>query len=507
MPKQFVFMMTDSQRKDMLGCYDSPFVTDEYPSPTPFLDRLAASGVRFNQAYCTSPVCGPSRSSIFTGTFPHENGVWANSLPLYDNVHTVGERLQDDGIHTAYIGKWHLDGGDYFGLGTPAKGWDPDYWYDMRNYLNELSEADRIRSRKSSTNKDQDITADFTYGHRCSNRAVDFIQKHKAEDFFLVVSFEEPHPPFLCPKPFSEMYKNVNFKPFENESDDLSGKPVHQKVWADYIDQHNKYTREEFYQLFFGVNAFIDHEIGRVVEAIEKHTPGAAIMYTVDHGEMMYAHKLTKKGPALYDEVTNIPLIVRWPGNTQENTSSDNPVSLVDITPTILDFFGSEIPPIISGKSLLSAIKDPEVKPNKEIFMEFGRFEIDHDGYTGFQPIRGCFNGRHKLIINLMDTDELYDLREDPGEIKNIIDQKDTAEIRNKLHDRILAWMNETRDPFRGYSWAIRPWRKDVKPPSFEVDGYTRQREESERYEERQLDFTTGLPMKEATRAKHKKTK
>jgi len=505
MSKQAIIIMTDSQRKDMVGCFGSPYITNERPSPTPHLDELAAGGVRFNHAYTVSPVCGPARSAIFTGTYPHENGVWANSMALYSNIHTVGERLQDEGIHTAYIGKWHLDGGDYFGMGKCPIGWDPHYWYDMRNYLYELSEEDRVRSRKVSTNRDPNLQADFTYGHRVSNRAIDFICRHKDEDFFLVVSYDEPHHPFLSPKPFSEMYKNANFKPFDNENDDLSRKPIHQQVWAEYIHDHYEYSREEFFQLFFGANAFIDDEIGRVVQSIDEYTPNAMVIYTSDHGEMMFAHGLAKKGPAMYEEITNIPLIVRFPGNLIANSESNLLVSHIDITPTVLDYFNAEIPPVISGKSILPLLRDSAQQSEKTIFMEFGRFEIDHDGYTGFQPIRCAFDGRYKLVINLLDKDELYDLKKDPGEIKNLIDEPETAKIRDELHDHLLDWMNSTRDPFRGYYWANRAWRKDAPGPSFQNEGYTRQREESERYEPRQLDYTNGLPIKEATRIKHKK--
>ena len=108
---QIVFIMTDTQRTDMLGCYGNPDMK------TPNLDRLARDGVRFDKAYTCQPVCGPARSALFTGTFPHSNGSWGNSMPLGANVKTVGQRLTDSGIHSAYIGKRHLDGGDYFGMG------------------------------------------------------------------------------------------------------------------------------------------------------------------------------------------------------------------------------------------------------------------------------------------------------------------------------------------------------------------------------------------------------
>jgi len=505
MPRQVIFIMTDSQRRDMLGCYDSPFNPPGRSSPTPNLDRLAAEGLRFNRAYCVSPVCGPARSAIFTGTYPHHNGSWGNSLALYANVRTVGQRLSDEGVHTAYIGKWHLDGGDYFGLGSAPDGWDPDYWYDMRNYLGELSEEERLRSRKPATSQDPDLTAEFTYAHRCSDRAVDFIHRHASEDYLLVVSYDEPHHPFISPQPYADMYKDAPQVHFENEGDDLDDKPAHHRVWADFFDGNYDYTKEEFLQLFLGCNAFVDSEIGRVIDSIDEISPDALVMYTSDHGMMLWSHQLVKKGPAMYEEITNIPLLVRWPGNTPKDTAVNHPISQIDITPTILYFFGAEIPPVISGKSRLGHFRDPDAIESEPVFFEFGRVEVDHDGYLGYQPIRACFDGRYKLVINLLDKDEFYDLKEDPGEMRNAINDAATAAIRDRLHDRIIDWMNETRDPFRGYHWAIRPWRKDAMAPSFHVHGFTRQREESESYEERQLDYTTGLPMETATRKKHSK--
>ena len=249
----------------------------------------------------------------------------------------------------------------------------------------------------------------------------------------------------------------------------------------------------------------MDDEIGRVLDAVDKNASDALVIYTSDHGEMMFAHGLNKKGPAMYEEITNIPLIVRSPGTIPANSASDALISLVDITPTILDYFNAEIPPVISGQSFMPVLKNPDRKNRDVLFMEFGRFEIDHDGYTGFQPIRSAFDGRFKLVINLLDNDEFYDLDNNPGETINLIDDPKTSAIRDQLHDRIIGWMNDTRDPFRGYHWLTRSWRKDAPKASFQNEGFTRQREESERYEARQLDYTNGLPMIEATRSKHKK--
>lgn len=219
MKKQIILLMTDTTRKDMLGCYG-----DERMK-TPNLDRLAAQGLRYENAYTCQPVCGPARSAIFTGVFPHSNGMVTNSVALGDNVKTVGQRLSDHNIHCGYIGKWHLDGGDYFGLGKCPEGWDEEYWYDMRCYLEELTAEERIKSRKSDTSYEEDMSEDFTYAHQCSNRALDFLEKYKEEDFFLVVSYDEPHGPSLCPAPYNTMYSGFKFADNPNFQDDLSKKP------------------------------------------------------------------------------------------------------------------------------------------------------------------------------------------------------------------------------------------------------------------------------------------
>ena len=107
----FVFIMTDTQATNVIGAYGRPELR------TPNIDRLAEIGVMFERDYTTCPLCTPARAGIFTGIYPHTAGAWTNNLPLGDNVITMGQRFTDAGYHTAYIGKWHLDGHDYFGTG------------------------------------------------------------------------------------------------------------------------------------------------------------------------------------------------------------------------------------------------------------------------------------------------------------------------------------------------------------------------------------------------------
>lgn len=492
--KQIILLMTDATRQDMVGCYGNPAMH------TPNLDALAAGGIRYQNAYTCQPVCGPARSALFTGMYPHSNGSVANCMPLGANVKTIGQRLADNGIRTAYIGKWHLDGGDYFGLGRCPEGWDPKYWYDMRCYLEELTPEERLLSRKSSSNR-LGLSADFTFGHRCANRAIDFLETHGSEDFFLTVSLDEPHDPGLCPEPYASMFNDYEFPKSPNVWDTLEGKPKYQQYWAG----RNRLTDRDALRIkvptFLGCNAFADFELGRVLDCARQYAPEAMILYTSDHGDGLESHCLYAKGPVMYNEIARVPLLIAGPGVPLGITDS-HPVSHINLPPFILEYMGLPIPKCFEGKSLLEEIYHPQVRINDYIITEFTRYEVDHDGFGGIQFMRAIFDGRYKLAIHLLDSmDEFYDQETDPYEMNNLIWEQAYDNHKIRLHDLLLEWMNQTRDPFRGYQWEHRPWRQGLASPSWDNTGYTRQRE-NEEYEPRQLDYRTGLPMEEATRPK-----
>jgi len=495
MKRQFVWIMTDTTRYDMLGCYGNPDMV------TPHLDALADQGLRFDRAYTTQPVCGPARSALFSGQFPHSNASWGNSMPYGADIEHIGQRLSARGIPCAYIGKWHLDAGDYFGNGICPDGWDPDYWYDMKCYLDELTPEERLRSRNPQTNfENGGITAEFTYGHRCADRALDYLDRHAKEDFFLTVSFDEPHDPYLCPEPYASMYLDKPWPKTPAHYDTLEAKPLYQQLWGARNRVLDRESTDPTNALLLGCNSFIDSEIGRIIDRVHAIAPDALIMFTSDHGDAMQGHCLAGKGATTYDEISRIPLIFEGKA-CAEHTVYPGTVSHIDLPATVLDYMGVEVPQCFEGKSLVPFIADPQaVAHEDEAFVEFGRYEIDHDGFGGFQPMRAIVTNRYKLELHLLDEDLLFDCQEDPYELHNLIHDPAYAEIRNALHDRILAWMNDTRDPFRGYQWQCRPWRTDLVP-NWEVDGYTRQRKpEPGGY--RQLDYATGLPMTETVRKK-----
>ncbi|MGH0053589.1 MAG: sulfatase-like hydrolase/transferase [Sphaerochaetaceae bacterium] len=499
MSRQIVCIMTDTTRKDMLGCYGDKRMK------TPNLDRLAEQGIRYTAAYDCQPVCGPARSALFTGTFPHSNGVVTNNVPLGLTVKTLGQRLHDQGIRAAYTGKWHLDGGDYFGLGICPDGWDPDAWYDMHNYLEQLSDEDRLRSRQSETAYDESWREAMTYAHRVSDKAIEYLEKHDQDDYFLVVSYDEPHGPCICPAPFNTMYEGFSFDDNPAFHDNLQTKPLLQQLWAgDDLQKESQEMRKssKMLSLFLGCNSFVDYEIGRVLDQVKRFAPDAMIIFTSDHGDMLGSHHLQAKNAAFYQEITNIPLLIKPAKSNKKNQGVivEYPASHIDLSPTVLDFFGLPIPKLLEGKSMLAQIENPEVRINDHVFCEFTRYEVDHDGFGGLQMMRAITDGRWKLTINLMDRDELYDLNTDPHEIDNRITDATCVQIRDRLHDLLIEHMDKTRDLYRGYQWVARPWRKDRKP-TWSNSGLTRQRE-NEEYESRQWDYDTGLPMKEAVRGK-----
>lgn len=488
-----VVLITDTTRWDMLGCYRDTGIR------TPHLDGLAQGGMRVDRAYTCTPVCGPARSALLTGTWPHTNGSWANSMPLGATVHTVGQRLTDHGITAGYIGKWHLDGTDYFGNGRCPDGWDAGYWYDGRRYLEELSTEDRVRSREASTNGTVD--AEFTYAHRCSDRAVEFINHHRDERFFLVVSYDEPHGPSISPPPYADAYDDYDFPKSPNVWDTLDGKPEHQRVWAGSRLHSDRDAVRIHRPAYFGSQSYVDSEIGRVLDAIDTVAPDTLVCYTSDHGDALESHCLASKGPALYDEIARIPLLLRWPGVIPPGSVYPYPASHIDLVPTVLDAMGVAVPPILDGTSMVPALRDPTRRVNDQVFSEFHRYEIDHDGFGDFQPLRGIIDGHHKLVVNLLSGDELYDLDADPDEMTNLIDSPAHVAIRDALHDQLLDWMHDSRDPFRGYYWHNRPWRSDAPAPTWRGFGMTRQPAD-DGYQPRMLDYDTGLPITDLVRPK-----
>lgn len=484
----FIFIMTDTQATNVVGCYGHPELQ------TPNIDSLAKTGLKFNRAYTTCPVCTPARAALFTGIYAHTAGPWTNNLALGENIINMGQRFQDGGYRTAYIGKWHLDGHDYFGTGVCPPGWEDEYWYDGKRYLDELDEKEIYLWRQGLNSLDDlkrnDIKEEFTWAHRISDRAIRFLESQPQDKpCLMVVSYDEPHHPFTCPPEYVEKFLDYEYDLGPAAEDTLANKPVHQREWAQTVNIPVK-NRKVRQPLYFGCNSYVDYEIGRVIDAVHARFPeNTWIIFTSDHGEMMGAHRLGGKGPAMYEEITHVPLLVEMPGQENAGKEVNTVVSHIDLLPTMMQLAGLAVPPILEGNSLTPLLQGEE-DPERSVVMEFNRYEIEHDSWGGFQPVRSIVTGRYKLVINLHYTDELYDLEKDPTEMKNLIDDQEYYRVRNELHDRLLDWMYEKRDPFRGPVWERRIWRYSRR---FQWRGEFRPRP-ADGYAPEVRDYDTGMP-------------
>jgi uncharacterized sulfatase len=491
----FVFIMTDTQATNVIGAYGLPELQ------TPNIDRLAQTGIKFDNAYTTCPLCTPARAGIFTGIYPHTAGAWTNNLPLGDNIKTMGQRFEDNGYNTAYIGKWHLDGHDYFGTGECPVGWNPDFWYDGRNYLNELSESEITMWRQHLNSladlTENHITADFTWAHRVGDRAIRFLGQQSDRPFLLVVSYDEPHHPFTAPPEYVKKFQQYEYPLGPGAFDSLENKPSHQKEWAAASNVSRRIQDGMIsHPMYFGCNSFVDAEIGRVIDAVhtyiaDKHiSENTYIIFTSDHGDMLGTHQLSGKGPVMYEEIAHIPLIIEPPGGGI-GYANNTVVSHIDLLPTMLELADIECPPILEGNSLKSQLEG-RIDTERTAVIEFQRYEIEHDSWGGFQPVRCIVDQRYKLVINLLSSDELYDLGQDKAEVHNLINEAAFAQTRNQMHDKLLDWMYEKRDPFRGPVWERRPWRESRR---YKWQGNFRPRP-ADGYATAVRDYDTGLPTK-----------
>jgi uncharacterized sulfatase len=458
----FCIIMTDTQNKSMVGAYTDARTAQTVDTPN--LDRLAATGVRFERAYTTCPLCTPARSGLFTGTHPPVNGAWCNNVAPSPAIPLMGTIFGHYGYRTAYTGKWHLDGSAYFGDGVPGGGFEPDWWYDGKRYAQEIG-PEMFRAYRTCKTADElrqsGFTEDKIWGHRVADRAIDFMASAAAGDdpFCLVVSFDEPHGPHVSPPEYWEQFSAADLPKPPNYNAPLDGKPQLQHVHRASHPEVDWPTFAAGRTRFFGCNSYVDREIGRVVEAVERLCgDDTTIVYTSDHGDMLGAHGLRSKGPMMYQEITNIPLIVRLPGGP-EGAVSHSLASHVDLIPTVLDLAGVERPPSLHGTSLLPVLRDPSARVRDHALVSFTRFAINHDDWGEFYPIRCAVGERYKLAINLFERDELYDLEADPYETTNLIDDPNHAAARDRLHDALLAEMDAIRDPFRSFRWGDRPWR------------------------------------------------
>jgi arylsulfatase A-like enzyme len=420
---------------------------------TPRLDEFAKQGVRFDRAYCNSPVCTASRQSFITGRLPHAVGVTRLTTPLPDDAVTLGDWLGDLGYDTAAIGKMHFNGPSKHGFATRLD--TPDWAAWLRKHPPEGGDHRRpwrpfqdpasvwLNARGESFGLPS-ASMESSY---LVDRAAEFIERHKdrSRPFALVVGFPEPHSPFKFPDGWKKRFQPDQFTaPAISEFDRLHQPKVFVPLKPDEV--------KGIQASYFNSLSFLDHQVGRVLDALKASGLGddTIVVYLGDNGYMLGQHGRFEKHCS-YESAVRVPLILRWPGHLPAGRQVTELVELVDLLPTLLGLASLPLPPDIHGRSLKGlAVGEPGAKgrevvvseylENEEAMVRSSRYKLvvstgarrRLDGYETTNPLPG-------------PSERLYDLEADPAETTDLRGRPDLAPIVNDLRKKLLERLATTR--------------------------------------------------------------
>lgn len=472
-----LLLLTDQQRRDSLGCYGNPICR------TPHLDRLAAEGVRFEQAYTNTAICTAVRATLLTGLEPHQHGMLANfernvgypwELPA--GLTPFSAYLRQQGYRCGVVGKWHLGltrGPECYGFeGTHFPGWDgpvthPAYEaYLEERGLPRWSVRDEIRGVFPNGKPSLPMGGIYegpvegTYSYFLAELTIQRLRQYAADreahgrPFFLRTDFFGPHLPYYLPQKYADLYDPALVPPLPSMAETFEGKPrVHDwyhRHWA--FDTYSWETWQKVVAMYWGYVTLIDEQIGRILAAMEELglRENTVVFFSSDHGGFVGGHRLADKGPMMYDDIYRIPLLARWPGQAAAGSVCDAGVcdamvTLMDLMPTFLDIAGAPIPSHVAGRSLLPLLRG-QTPPDwpQEVYLQF-------HGHHFPYPQRGIRTRTHKLVVNPPDVNELYDLAADPHELRNVYDDPRYAEVRHDLLGRLYRHLVASGDNF--YHW------------------------------------------------------
>ncbi|HYW95272.1 MAG TPA: sulfatase-like hydrolase/transferase [Bacteroidales bacterium] len=436
-PPNIIYVMTDQQAFDAMSCAGNELVN------TPALDKLAASGLRFENAYCAFSLCVPSRAAMFTGKMPHESGIFVNTKPVKDErlpFTILGRLLKDAGYQTHYIGKWHLTvplsdtaQHGFIGIDHPgAHGFDAEYARQAVNFLNEKHEDPFF------------LVVSLVNPH-------DACQLARGEDLSL---WEGPIPDLPNPDHLPEL--PANFEIPENEPDYLRKwqEENSEKVYNSYHwnEQEFKAYQWGYYRLVEKVDSLL----AKVFDAANAPylRDNTLIIFSSDHGDGSSRHRWNQK-TSPYDESVRVPFIMAGaPVHRKGETESRLISAGLDLFPTICDFAGIEPPGTLRGRSLRPLVeKNPTIHDWRKYVvteMSFGNWVNEYHTDT-FPKARVLRTDDYKYIVYDRGQlrEQLIDMRHDPGEMNNLAVDPEHNEVLQLHRTYLKEWLSETNDKFR----------------------------------------------------------
>ncbi len=444
MRPNILLIVSDQHRYDCVGS------SKIYPVKTPHLDRLAAEGMRFSQAYTPIPLCCPARQSFLSGRRPESFGAICNYdfLPvkgLEPDHYAWPKDLKEAGYHNAYAGKWHVH---------PQ--YDPtSYGYD--EYFGD-QDYKRIRQEKypnvnlfangfEGTTDPADLEDTQTYV--TARKVSEWMDRYTEEGvpWHIRLDFNEPHLPCCPAEPFASSVKAEDIPVWGSFDEDFRNKPYIQQQQLINWNVEN-YTWEDWAPVvarYYAVIAQMDDSIGRVLAHLDKLgiAEDTLVIYTSDHGDMCGGHRMMDKHYIMYDDVVKVPLLVRWPGTIRPGSECNRFVHhFLDLPPTLLEATGQLIPEFFHGRSLMPLWKEQNVDDWREEAVS--TYNGQQFGLFTQRMIRTY---RWKYVWNPTDVDELYDLEQDPHELRNAVGKEQHAETIKQLRYRLYVELEKTDDP------------------------------------------------------------
>ena len=412
---------------------------------TPRLDELARRGVRFESMHCQYPVCGASRASLMTGLYPYANGMLGNSGNLRKNlpdVVTLSQLFRNNGYHAGRVSKIYHMGIPHEIIAGTADHDDPPSWDETVNVKAPEQYAPGVRTEWSPKDKGSQTftgveasTGDL--GHAdgmAADAAIQFLKRNRDRPFFLGCGFVRPHVPLVAPSKYFDIYDRDSMVAPKVPADDLDDVP---KVIRDYKANSRYGVTPELHkgllEAYYASISYMDAQVGRVLDALDELglRENTIVIFSSDHGYLLGHHNKFQK-QHLFEESTRVPFIlsVPWMKDTHGKTTQ-HITELIDVYPTVAALAGLTPPDNLHGENLVSVLRNPATQVRtKETAFTISR--------SGGESIRTP-DWRYTHWGFGKKGQELYDLKNDPGEFTNLAGNPQYADRLSELKQRLEA--------------------------------------------------------------------
>ncbi|MES2183119.1 MAG: choline-sulfatase [Pseudomonadota bacterium] len=453
-----LFIMADQMAAGPLPMYGGPVLA-------PHMAALAARGVVFDAAYCNSPICAPSRCSMLTGRLPTAIGAWDNASELASSRPTLAHALAAAGWRTILAGKMHFIGPDQLhgyeerlttDIYPAGFDWTPDWSAGPRDKPSGISMSNVLQAGPCLRSMQIDYDDEVEYF--ATQRLYDLAREPQEarKPFFMTVSFSHPHPPYTAGQEHWDRYDHGAIAmpavpPIPVEERDMQSQWLHQSHDADRQPVSAEQVRNARHA-YYAMVSYVDDKVGRLVQTL--HACGLAedtiVVVTADHGEMLGERGMWYK-QNFFEPSVRVPLMVCAPGRYTPRRVAE-PVSLVDLLPTFLDWAGgvldwpepldgrSLVPLLTHGRDAAEATGTPGTAP-RQVLSEYTDMGV-------IAPCRMLRVGRYKYIYTHGHPAQLYDLDEDPAELHNLASVHPPAapsglpEVLARMHRTLLDGWN-----------------------------------------------------------------